>query len=125
MKDVVLLDVADIEVSNDLGHFNSKINTGINTHKTPASVKVELMAHLKDGGLRRLQTRAVDLGGLTFGTTRASYLSMREDGTFVVKKDINIGIVTEIQDNTLFVILDTDEDNDAVAYTITRLQIVK
>lgn len=125
MKKVVRYDVVKFDVNNDKGHFNTTFFAGVKSRKGFRHVKVELMAHMKDGSTRRLQTRGVDLGGLTFGTTRASYLASREDGTFYVKKDINVGIITEIVGRKLRVTLDTDNDNDAVAYTVTRLEVIK
>lgn len=126
MKRIVRHDVATFKTSNDKGHFNHTFSTGIKSRKGFRHVKVELKAHLADGSFRRLQTRGVDLGDLTFGTTRASYLTSREDGTFMVKKDINIGIITSLDcRNKLHVTLDTDNDNDAVEYTVERLEVIK
>lgn len=125
MKKIVRHDVVTFDVDNGNGHFNHTFCTGIKSRKGFKHIKVELKAHMKDGSFRYLQTRGVDLGGLTFGTTRASYLTKREDGTEMVKKDINVGIIMKMQGRKLHITLDTDNDNDAVKYTVTRLEVVK
>lgn len=125
MKKIVRHDVVTFDVNNDKGHFNHTFCTGIKSRKGFKHIKVELKAHLKDGTFRHLQTRGVDLGGLTFGTTRASYLVMRDDGTYMVKKDINVGIVMTMHGRKLHITLDTDNDNDAVKYTVERLEVIK